>query len=211
MLPLTLDLSRLRLALVGAGSAALRRLERLDAAGANAVAVYAPSPSVALAALAGRRLSARTPSGDDLAGNHLVFIAGLGADDTAVIARQARAAGVIVHVEDTPEASDIQLPAVLHRGDLIVAVSTSGRSPGLAVEIKRMLGRIIGPEWAARLDAMEVARARWRKAGFAPAAVRQRTGNWLAAHGWLATGTALESHWIGGGANDRTGRRIRQG
>lgn len=210
MLPLTLDLSRLRLALVGAGPAASRRLERLDVAGATSLTVFAPDPSVALATLASSRLIARLPEVGELAGIQVVFIVGLPSAATADIAERARAAGAIVHIEDAPEASDVQMPAVLNRGDLTIAISTGGRSPGLAAEIKRALGRIIGPEWAGRLDEAGACRERWRAAGLDSAAVRHRTADWLAARGWLAFDTGFESHWNGAAANDWVGSHVRQ-
>jgi len=192
MLPMTLDLSRLRLALIGAGPAASRRLERLDAAGAGALTVYAPEPGVALATLAGQRLVARLPTAGELAGVQIAFVVGLTAAESAAIAAHARTAGAIVHIEDVPEESDAQVPAVLHRGDLTVAVSTAGLSPALAAEIRRALGRIIGPEWSARLNEISAQRKRWRAAGLDSAAVRQWTADWLAACGWLAFDTDFE-------------------
>jgi|SRR5215469_7219268 len=210
MLPLTLDLSRLRLALIGAGPAASRRLERLDAAGATALTVFAPEPGVALAILAGRRLITRLPEAGELAGIQIAFIVGLPSAATTDIADRARAAGAIVHVEDTPAMSDVQMPAVLHRGDLTIAISTGGRSPGLAAEVKRALGRIIDPGWAARLNEISARRKRWRAAGLDSAAVRQWTADWLAACGWLAFDTGFESHWHDGAADNRIGRRVRQ-
>src|SRR5690242_5626681 len=99
MLPLTLDLSRLRLALIGAGPAASQRLERLDAAGASALAVYAPDASTALTTLAGPRLVPRLPHADEFAGIQIAFIAGLAPAEAAMVAAEARAAGTIVHVE----------------------------------------------------------------------------------------------------------------
>ncbi|MDE2227457.1 MAG: siroheme synthase [Alphaproteobacteria bacterium] len=209
MLPMTLDLTGLRLALVGAGAPALRRLERLDAAAAVALAVYAPRPSHALAAAAGRRLVARLPADGELAAAQIVFVSGLAAADAGLVAARARTAGAIVHVEDAPEISDAQLPAVLHRGDLAIAVSTRGRSPGLAAELKRALGRIIGPEWAARLDEAADERRRWRDAGLGPAVVAERTAAWLGARRWLASATVFESHWApGAAANDAAPRRV---
>jgi len=202
MLPMTLDLTRLRLALVGAGDAALRRLERLDAAGARSLVVFAPQPAAAFRALAGRRLVARMPTTDELARAQIVFVAGLAAVDAGAIAQSARMAGSVVHVEDMPEISDVQMPATLHRGDLTIAVSTGGRSPALAAEIKRTLDRLIGPEWSARLERAAAARHRWRAAGFDPATVAKRTTAWLAARGWLASDTLLESHWVPGAAAD---------
>ena len=210
MLPMTLDLSRLRLALIGVGPAASQRLERLDMAGAAALTVYAPATSLALATLAGRRLVPRLPHADEFAGIQIVFIAGLPRAAAALIAAQARAAGAIVHVEDTPEQCDAQMPAVLRRGDLTIAVSTAGRSPGLAAEIKRALERIIGSEWSARLNEISARRERWRAAGLDSAAVRQWTADWLAACGWLAFDTDFESHYPSGAANELAGRRVHQ-
>lgn len=210
MLPMTLDLSRLRLALIGAGSAASQRLERLDMAGALALAVYAPAASVALATLAGRRLVPRLPHADEFVGIQIVFIVGLARAAAAAIAAQARAAGAIVHVEDVPEQCDAQMPAVLHRGDLTIAVSTGGRSPGLAAEIKRALDRIIGSEWSARLNEISTQRERWRAAGLDSAGVRQWTADWLAACGWLAFDTDFESHYPSGAVNELAGRRVHQ-
>lgn len=208
MLPVMLDLSRLRLALIGAGPAAIRRLERLDAAGAEALAVYAPGPDAVLRQLAGSRLVARLPAVADLAGVQFAFIAGLGDDDIALAASRARTAGAIVHVEDAPEASGAQMPAVFRRGDLTIAVSTGGRSPALAVEIKNVLARIFGPEWALRLAATAAVRERWRRAGHGPESVRQRTVGWLTERGWLASGTGFESNWTYDAANDPAKRRI---
>jgi len=210
MLPMTLNLSHLRLALVGAGPAASQRLERLDMAGASALTVYAPDASDALAALAGQRLVRRLPHVDEFAGIQIAFIAGLAPATAAAIAAQARAAGAIVHVEDAPEQSDVRMPAVLHRGDLTIAVSTAGRSPGLASEIARALGRIIGPEWSARLSEISARRKRWRAAGLDSTAVRQWTADWLAACGWLAFDTGFESHYASDAANGLAGRRVSQ-
>ncbi|MGH6995261.1 MAG: precorrin-2 dehydrogenase/sirohydrochlorin ferrochelatase family protein [Stellaceae bacterium] len=206
MLPMTLDLSRLRLALIGAGPAASQRLERLDMAGAAALTVYAPEASDALATLAGPRLVPRLPRADEFAGIQIAFIAGLAPEAAAAVAGQARAAGAIVHVEDAPDRSDAQMPAVLHRGDLTIAVSTAGRSPGLASEVKRALGYIIGPEWSARLSEISTQRKRWRAAGLDSVAVRQWTADWLAACGWLAFDTDFESHYPSGDANGLAGR-----
>ena len=210
MLPMTLDLSRLRLALVGAGPAASQRLERLDAAGAAALTVYAPEASIALTTLAGPRLVPRLPHADEFAGIQIAFIAGLASAEAAAIAAQARAAGTILHVEDVPEQSDVWMPAVLHRGDLTIAVSTAGRSPGLASEVKRALGHIIGPEWSARLNEISAQRKRWRAAGLDSTAVRQWTADWLAACGWLAFETDFESHYTSGAVDGLAGRRVQQ-
>jgi precorrin-2 dehydrogenase / sirohydrochlorin ferrochelatase len=77
MLPIVLDLSRLGVALVGNGEAALRRLRRLDEAGAAHLQVYADDPIPALAEAAGARLRRRLPTAESFADVHVAFLAGL--------------------------------------------------------------------------------------------------------------------------------------
>ena len=182
MLPLVLDLARLRLALIGEGEACLRRLKLLDEAGARALTVYSARPSRDLEALAGDRLVRRWPEDADLAPVHLIFIAGLDADARDAFARRAQQAGKIVHAEDAKLVTDIHAPAVLRRGDLVLAVSTSGKAPGLAVELRNFLGRLIGPEWRERLEEISGLRQGWIEAGISHETVAARTGEWM--RGW---------------------------
>lgn len=185
MLPLMLDLARLRIVLVGNGPAALKRLRLLEAAGAEALAVHADAPSTALAAAAGPRLRRFLPAAPDLAAAQLVFIADPAPEQRALLAAAVRVAGAILHVEDEPLASDAQAPAVLRRGDLTIAVSTGGASPTLAVRLKRFLGEIFGPEWCQRLDEVAALRRHWREAGITPAMIALRTEEWVSRRGWL--------------------------
>jgi precorrin-2 dehydrogenase/sirohydrochlorin ferrochelatase len=186
MLPITVDFARIRVVLVGEGEAACRRLALLDAAGAGRLEVYAPQPDPALAAAAGARLRLRLPTPPEIARAQLVFVAGLVAPAAAEIARIAAAAGVLANVEDDRRSSDFHSPAVLRRGDLVVAVSTEGRSPGLAALVRQDLERRLGPEWAARVDEIARLRAGWRSAGADAATVRRWTDAWAAARGWIA-------------------------
>jgi precorrin-2 dehydrogenase / sirohydrochlorin ferrochelatase len=188
MLPLVLDLARLRLALIGEGDAGLRRLRLLDEAGARDLTVYSTAstaPAPALEALAGARLVRRLPSDAELAQAQLVFIAGLDSERRDALAKRAQEAGKIVHAEDAKLVTDIHAPAVLRRGDLAIAVSTSGKAPGLAVELRNFLGRLIGPEWRERLEEISGLRRGWIKAGAAPDIVAFRTGEWMRGWNWL--------------------------
>jgi precorrin-2 dehydrogenase / sirohydrochlorin ferrochelatase len=185
MLPLVVDLAGLRVLLIGEGAAALRRLELLDEAGARDLAVYAERPAAALARRAGNRLLRRLPSSAELAAARLVFISDREARTTPGLAATARAAGALVHVEDAPALSDLQAPAVLRRGALTIAVSTGGASPGLAVQVKRFLGRLFGPEWGERLDSLAALRQDWRRSGADAATLSRRTEAWIERQGWL--------------------------
>jgi precorrin-2 dehydrogenase/sirohydrochlorin ferrochelatase len=55
--------------------------------------------------------------------------------------------GIPVNVVDQPADSDFIVPSVIRRGDLLIAVSTSGKSPALAKRIRERLGRQFGNEY----------------------------------------------------------------
>jgi len=67
---------------------------------------------------------------------------------------EAQARGVLCNVVDVPELCDFFYPAVVRRGDLQIAISTSGQSPSLAQKIRQQLEGQFGPgyaDWVARL------------------------------------------------------------
>ena len=186
MLPLVLDVTRLKLALIGNGSAAERRLALIDEAGATDISVYATAPSPALTRRAGERLVRHLPRPDELVAARVVFISETSREYRA-LALAARTAGALVHVEDEPKLSDVHAPAVMRRGDLVIAVSTGGRSPALAAEIKRFLQMLFSPEWRSRIEELAVLRRRWRMSGADHAGVVARTRAWSTARQWLPT------------------------
>jgi precorrin-2 dehydrogenase / sirohydrochlorin ferrochelatase len=186
MLPLVLDVTRLKLALIGDGSAAERRLALIDEAGATDISVYSTAPSPALTRRAGERLVRHLPRPDELAAARVVFISETSPEHRA-LALAARSAGALVHVEDEPKLSDVHAPAVMRRGDLVIAVSTGGRSPALAAEIKRFLQMLFGPEWRSHIEELAVLRRRWRVSGADHAGVAERTKAWTTTRQWLPT------------------------
>jgi precorrin-2 dehydrogenase/sirohydrochlorin ferrochelatase len=179
MLPLVLDLSRLPLILIGDGAKAERRLALLDAADAVDLTVYAERPSSSLVLAAGCRLVRRLPSAQEVAAARAVFISDKSAPYCRDLAATARAAGALVHVEDEPALCDVHAPAVLRRGELTIAVSTGGRAPGLAAQLKRWLGTLFGPEWHDRIDELAALRQGWRASSADADTVTRRTEAWL--------------------------------
>ena len=77
----------------------------------------------------------------------------------------ADAAGVWVNSTDDPDRCSFIVPARVRRGDLIVAVSTGGRSPALASWIRQRLEQDIGPEYEALLEILASERERLQAAG----------------------------------------------
>jgi len=55
--------------------------------------------------------------------------------------------GVLCNVVDDPERCDFVYPAVVRRGPLQIAISTSGRSPALARRLRIELESQFGPEY----------------------------------------------------------------
>jgi precorrin-2 dehydrogenase/sirohydrochlorin ferrochelatase len=185
MFPILLDLSRVRVALVGNGAAALRRLRLLDQDGARNLVVYSTDPLPALETAAGARLRRSLPSAAELAGVHIVFAVDLPDAVLAELSATAQVIGTLIHVEDKPALGTVHAPAQVRRGDLLLTVSTNGRSPGLARRLKRFLEELFGMEWQDRLDELAALRDGWREAGAAPAEVARWTEGWVDRHHWL--------------------------
>jgi precorrin-2 dehydrogenase/sirohydrochlorin ferrochelatase len=65
----------------------------------------------------------------------------------AEIARHAHADSRLVNIADDPARCNVIMPSVITRGDLTIAVSTSGKSPSLARRIRRELEGSFGAEY----------------------------------------------------------------
>jgi siroheme synthase-like protein len=84
----------------------------------------------------------------DAARFRLVITAtGISATDRAVF-EDGEQAGVMVNAADNIESCRFLLPAVVRRGPVVLAASTSGMSPYLASWLRRRLGEVVGPEFA---------------------------------------------------------------
>jgi len=145
-----LDLRRRRCLVVGGGEIGERKARALLACGAE-VTVVSPTVTPGLAALAivERVVERRRPfRRSDLRGCALVVATTGNPEVDDAVAALARRARVLVNVVDRPERCDFIVPSVLQRGQLQIAVSTGGRSPALAREIRRRLEARFGPEYA---------------------------------------------------------------
>ena len=68
------------------------------------------------------------------------------------VAEEARARGILADIADAPEMGTFTLPAVARRGDLLIAVSTGGKSPALARRLREELEELYGPEYAVTVE-----------------------------------------------------------
>jgi precorrin-2 dehydrogenase / sirohydrochlorin ferrochelatase len=186
MLPITIDVTRVSIVLVGNGEAAWRRLALLDRAGATRVDVYSDAPEPRLAAAAGARLRLRLPSAEEIAQAQLVFLAQVAEPIASQLWHIADSNGVLMNIEDDRLRSNFHSAAIVRRGDLTVAISTGGKSPGLAAAIRRQLDESLGPEWGAQLECLAALRTGWGAAGKDSAAIARLTTQWLDHHGGIA-------------------------
>jgi precorrin-2 dehydrogenase / sirohydrochlorin ferrochelatase len=148
--PLFLDISGRLCVVVGGGSVAERKVGRLLDCGAR-VEVVASTLTAALGALAGEGRIVHHEE-DYHAGRIRGAFLVIGATDSGAVNERiscdARALGILVNIVDQPERCDFILPSVVARGDLAIAVSTSGRSPALARKLRTELEARYGSEYA---------------------------------------------------------------
>jgi precorrin-2 dehydrogenase/sirohydrochlorin ferrochelatase len=76
----------------------------------------------------------------------------------AELVNAAKAAGCLVYSVDNPALSDFILPAVAKIGDVKIAVSTSGKSPAMARELRQRIEKIITPEDLLQIELQAYAR-----------------------------------------------------
>lgn len=140
--------------IIGAGAVALRKLRTLLASGAS-VRVVAMKINPDIAVLQGcNSLEVRLGRYEesDLEGAFLVIAATDNSRLNEQICNTAHALGALVVAAENPDAGDCTFPALLQRGNLEIAVSTGGRCPTFAADVRDKIAENIGPEYAAILE-----------------------------------------------------------
>jgi precorrin-2 dehydrogenase/sirohydrochlorin ferrochelatase len=170
--PVNLDIRGRRCLVVGGGGVGTRKVAGLRQCGAT-VTVVSPVLSERLQGLVQEgavEWRERVYRSGDLEGMFLV----IGATDDPELNRRihadATARNMLCNIADRPEVCNFILPAVVRRGDLILAVSTSGRSPAFAKRLRKDLESRFGPEYALFLDLMGAIREKLLKEAHAPEA-----------------------------------------
>ena len=165
LFPLFADLQDRRVLVVGGGPVAERKTEALLRAGARP-RVGAPDLTPRLRAwhkdgriawIAGRF------DAHWLSGAWLVVAATDDADINRAVAAVAEARHVFANVVDDAELSSFQVPAIVERGPLQVAISSGGGAPMLARHLRRQLESLLDDSWASLADLFTRQRRRIRQ------------------------------------------------
>lgn len=152
--PMMADLSGRRCVVVGGGRVAERKIAGLLEAEADIVVVSKDVTERIAGWEAAGRLTVlrRGYAAGDLAGAFLVTAATDSPDVNERVHADAAALGLWINVADRPELCNFIVPAVLRRGRLLAAVSTSGSSPAAASRIRDRIAEALGEEIEPFLD-----------------------------------------------------------
>lgn len=144
-LPVFLDLKAGPVVLIGAGELLRAKLRVLNAAGAS-LRVHAIDGNhdfgSAAADEARIEIATSDPLTADLAGVVAVVCAGAGDVGVAMSAR-AKAFGLPVNVMDDLDHSSFIFPAIVDRGDVVVAIGTGGTSPVVARRVREKIEALL--------------------------------------------------------------------
>jgi len=147
--PIHLDIKNRNCLVVGGGAVGTRKAVTLLNCGAN-VTVVSPETTTQLLELEKTdsiTLKKRAYRSPDLDGMFLV----IGATNNDTLNRQisndAERQNTLCNIADRPEVCNFILPSIVHRGDLVITVSTSGTSPALAKKLRKSLENQFGEEY----------------------------------------------------------------
>lgn len=168
--PIFVELQDRRCVVIGGGQEAQRKVEGLLAAGGK-VNVISPTLTDDLQRMVSEgkiRWEQRDYREGDVEGYEVVMVA---TDDGAVngaVSAEGRRRRVWVNAADDTKNCDFILPAVIRRGKIVVAASTSGTSPALARRLREELEAYLTEDMPALADLLAEVREELRARKIAP-------------------------------------------
>lgn len=163
--PIFLKLHQLNVLVVGGGDAGSEKLRFMLKNSPNAkVTLVAPEISDEIkgydAQFDNLVLKERAYSTKDLWEKDLVIVATDSSSLNKYIWHEAKSAGILTNVADTPDLCDFYLGSIVTKGDLKVAISTNGKSPTFAKRFRQLLEEILPAETPELLKNLRVIRDR---------------------------------------------------
>ncbi len=154
--PIFLNLKGKTVLVVGGGMVAERKVRTLLEYGAD-IRLVSRETAPGLKEMSGTgKITYAGPCFEEkhLDGIFLVFAATNDKDLNHRISRIAQSKGILVNAVDQPADCNFIIPAIVRKGDLQIAVSTSGRSPAFAKVMKKRLDYEFGDEYQVFLELM---------------------------------------------------------
>jgi len=195
--PVYLDMRGRNALVVGGGAVGSRKVETLLRAGAR-VTLVSPqvTETIRLLADAGRLTwHTRGYQSQDVADMFLVFSATDDPDLNRRIEEDAARQHALCNFATQPDRGQFILPSIIERGDLLVSISTSGKSPAVARRLRQDLETYFGEEYVPFLRLMGAVRERLLAREHAPDDHRKAFGQ-LIDGGLLALVKAGDRHGI---------------
>ncbi len=165
--PIFLDLKGKPVVVVGGGRVGERKVSSLLKAGAK-VTLISPNLTKNLRKLAERgkiNSIARGYKRGDLKGAFLVIAATGDYGTNQQVFEEGMRHRIPINVVDSPAQCSFIVPSIISRGDLILAISTGGKSPALAKKIRKELEKNFGPEYARLLKLLGTVRRKLLREG----------------------------------------------
>lgn len=156
--PFFVDLSDKKGLIVGGGTVALRKIEKLLPYGPE-LSVAAPEFMDEIRGIKGICLLQRAFALDMLEGKYFVIAATSDRDLNRHIGGLCRDRGILVNVVDDREECTFIFPSLVKKGRLSVGISTEGASPSAAIRIREELERGIPGNFGQILEFLEEKRA----------------------------------------------------
>ena len=160
LFPVFLKLKGRRCLVVGAGTVAEAKVRGLLEGGGE-VYVVGPNPTETLRQWAreGKLVwHSRVFVPADLDGMFLAVVATSSRQLNERVYQEASCRGVLCNVVDDPAHCDFYYGAVVRRGPLQIAISTSGCSPALAQRLRRKFEKQFGPDYGAWVEQLSQTR-----------------------------------------------------
>ena len=160
--PIYLDIKDRDCLVVGGGSVGTRKVKRLLECGAKVtvISVDATEKLKELSDSGVIQLKERDFQTSDLDDRFLVIGATDNQEMNFKIHAEAEQRGLLCNIADHPKACNFILPSIVNRGDLIIAISTSGKSPAFAKRLRKHLEKEFGDEYAEFLNLMGAIRTK---------------------------------------------------
>jgi precorrin-2 dehydrogenase/sirohydrochlorin ferrochelatase len=168
--PAFLELTGRLCVVIGGGRVAERKIKTLLECGAK-VKVISPEVTSGIERLyqEGKLTLEKRPYQEgDLEGAWLVIAATSDPEVQKQVFEEAESRRIFCNVVDVPERCSFIVPSVIRRGELCLAISTSGASPALARRIRERLEKEFDSSWEQHLRLMRHIRKEVLSSGLSP-------------------------------------------